>query len=121
MENEKVLRLRISAEKWGPKSKFGPDNSVDNRRTFPTHPGSTSGPKKCMHQLAARAGRILGWVPRIPLLAHMTPGRGRGQSSQDVRTSGLFARVIPSELKASNPFRGSTEHGIYYAHLVNCI
>ena len=64
MENEKVLRLRISAEKWGPKSKFGPDNSVDNRRTFPTHPGSTSGSKKCMHQLAARAGRILGWVPR---------------------------------------------------------
>ena len=43
MENEKVLRLRISDEKWGPKSKFGPDISVDNRPNFPTHPGSTPG------------------------------------------------------------------------------
>ena len=64
MENEKVLRLRISSEKCGPKSKFGPGNSVDNRLSFPAHPGSTSGSKKCMHQLAARAGRILGWVQR---------------------------------------------------------
>eukprot|EP01048_Picozoa_sp_COSAG05_P003180 COSAG05_NODE_143_length_16570_cov_12.041953_8_plen_78_part_00 len=41
MENEKVLRLRIGAEKCGPKSKFGPGNSVDNRLrrlSFPTHP-----------------------------------------------------------------------------------
>ena len=67
MENEKSLTLRISAEKWGPKSKFGPDNSVDNRLSFPTHPGSTSGSKTCVHQLAARAGRILGWLPGYPL------------------------------------------------------
>ena len=46
MENEKVLRMRIRAEKWGPKSKFGPGNSVDNRLSFPTHPGSTSGVQK---------------------------------------------------------------------------
>ena len=63
MENEKLLTLRISAEKWGPKSKFGPDNSVDNRLSFPTHPGSTSGSKKCMHQLAARARQNSGLGP----------------------------------------------------------
>ena len=65
MENEKVLRLRISAEKWGPKSKFGPDNSVDNRLIFPTHPGSTSGSKNCMHQLVARARQNSGLVTPV--------------------------------------------------------
>ena len=62
MENEKVLRLRISAEKWGPKSKFGHDNPVDNRLSFPTHRGSTSVSKNCMLQLAARARQNSGLV-----------------------------------------------------------
>ena len=55
MENEKLLTLRISAEKWGPKSKFGPSSPLDNRLGFPAHPGSTSRSKKCMHQLVGPA------------------------------------------------------------------